>query len=55
MSRRIKCPKCKGSGKVFDKFFAAMTFGVSVLLDDKDTCPRCNGKGYIVVNYNYDR
>lgn len=43
----IKCPKCNGMGEVTDKFLALLTFGVSVLIDDKDKCPKCRGKGWV--------
>lgn len=42
-----KCNKCNGSGEVTDKLLALLTFGVSVLMSDKDKCSKCNGKGYI--------
>lgn len=41
-----KCIKCSGTGEVTDKFLALMTFGVSLLMNDKDKCPRCKGRGY---------
>lgn len=43
----IMCPKCNGAGEVTDKFLALMTFGVSVLIDDKDKCPKCKGRGWV--------
>ena len=45
--KKKKCDKCKGSGGVTDNLLALLTFGVSLLMNDKDKCPRCNGKGYI--------
>ena len=44
--KKKKCDKCNGTGEITDKFLALMTFGVSVLLDDKDKCPKCKGRGY---------
>ena len=44
---RKKCIKCNGTGEVTDKFLALMTFGVSLLMDDKDKCPKCKGRGWV--------
>lgn len=53
MSRKIRCPKCNGKGKVIDKLLAAVSFGTSLLYDNGDTCPRCKGKGWVIVHYDY--
>lgn len=45
--KKRKCNKCNGTGEVTDKFLALMTFGVSVLIDDKDKCPKCKGRGWV--------
>ena len=46
-NKDVKCIKCNGTGEVTDKFLALMTFGVSLLLDDKDKCPKCKGRGWV--------
>ena len=46
-NKYIRCNKCNGTGDVTDKFLALMTFGVSLLMNDKDKCPRCKGKGWV--------
>lgn len=44
------CPVCKGKGKVWDHFACIGTIGLGYLLGEKDRCPRCGGKGYILIN-----
>lgn len=51
------CPRCKGSGQVFDWSCLLLTVGLplAMLLDrmeprnpiTKDTCPRCKGSGEV--------
>ncbi len=48
MKRPVKCPKCKGTGRVPRKdlppmFRGPMAFGVR----QDDECPVCDGTGYV--------
>lgn len=47
--KKKKCDKCKGSGEVTDNLLALLTFGVSLLMNDKDEYPKCKckGKGWV--------
>lgn len=49
MEKYIICPKCKGAGDVWDHFYCLCTLGLPYLYNDKDLCPKCNGKGYIKI------
>lgn len=53
IKEQITCPRCNGSGRVFDTEECIFTAGVSFVLgliddDFKDECPKCEGKGYII-------
>ena len=53
----VKCPKCKGSGRVYDHLAGILSLGAVYLfqaVDDelKEMCPRCNGRGFIKPWYN---
>lgn len=48
----IRCPRCKGEGRVHDKAACVFSIGLTYLLecikkDYMDTCPECMGKGII--------
>lgn len=43
------CPTCKGKGRVWDHFLGLGTFGLGYLIDGKEVCPQCFGKGFISV------
>lgn len=48
----VKCPKCKGKGKVYDIAMGICTCGISTFfefIDDnlKEYCPRCGGSGFL--------
>ena len=48
----VKCPKCKGSGRVYDHLAGILSLGAVYLfqaVDDelKEKYPRCNGRGFI--------
>lgn len=45
--KKKKCDKCNGTGEVTDKILALLTFGVSLLMDDKDEYPKCKGRGWV--------
>lgn len=50
----ITCPKCKGTGKIYDIDWLSglLSCGLLILndLSNPQTCDTCNGKGWI-----YDR
>lgn len=52
MSTIVKCPKCKGRGKVHDIGGGIFTFGLQTFFelindDYMDECPRCKGSGFL--------
>lgn len=52
LRRKIRCPKCKGSGRVYDPELGVFTFGIGTILQTlcrglKDICPQCDGEGWI--------
>lgn len=52
MSTIVKCPKCKGKGKVYDIGLGVFTYGIGTFLqlindDYKDDCHRCGGSGFL--------
>lgn len=46
---RILCTRCHGDGVVIDREMAVFTLGISALFGEKECCPRCGGRGFIVV------
>jgi len=54
MSKIVRCPKCKGKGKVYDVAAGIFTCGISTFfefIDDnlKEDCPRCGGSGFLKI------
>lgn len=52
MSKIVRCPKCKGKGRIHDTALGISTCGITTLLeclDDnlKDECPKCGGSGFL--------
>lgn len=52
IKQEITCPKCKGSGRVFDVAECVFTAGISFVLGAidsnlKDVCPKCGGNGTV--------
>ena len=52
MSTIVKCPKCKGKGKVHNWCGDIFTFGLGLLFelvdeDNMEDCPRCGGSGFL--------
>lgn len=52
VKKEITCPRCKGTGRVFDPAECVFTFGISFVLgsidpDLKDICPECDGEGTV--------
>jgi len=48
----IICPKCNGTGRVFDHVSGIGTFGIDYLFQmatGKEKCPRCKGQGYLII------
>lgn len=48
------CPVCKGTGTVPQTTsqkigFAIVTFGMTLMTDDEQQCPKCHGKGYVTI------
>lgn len=52
--KEVICPKCDGTGKVPQTTsqkvgYAICTFGMSLMSNEEQTCPKCYGKGYIKI------
>lgn len=52
MSKIVRCPKCRGKGKVYDIATGIFTCGISTFfefIDDnlKEDCSRCKGGGFL--------
>ena len=52
IEKEVTCPKCKGTGRVFDIAECVFTAGISFIfgcIDSslKDVCPKCEGSGTI--------
>lgn len=52
METIVRCPKCKGKGRVHDVALGVFTLGLTTLLESmddnlKDVCPRCGGSGFL--------
>lgn len=50
--KEITCPRCKGTGRVFDVSECVFTFGIAFVLGAidhrlKDICPECDGEGTV--------
>ena len=46
----IKCPECKGIGKIRDWFATITTLGfLSLVGDDFDECEKCKGVGVLLI------
>lgn len=44
------CKKCKGTGlsmKRLDIFTIIFSLGLTLMVNKKDTCYKCKGKGYV--------
>lgn len=65
MTRKIKCPDCKGKGtrlSITGKIMYVNPFTLPLMLLDRnfrenyndDICNRCDGEGYIEVEYDYE-
>ena len=46
MKRPVKCPKCKGSGRVPRKDLPPLLRG-AIGVRQYDECPVCDGAGYV--------
>ena len=51
----IRCPKCKGNGRVYDTTGGIFTFGIITLfefIDDdlKEECLFCGGNGFLKID-----
>ena len=52
MCKIVKCPKCKGKGKVYDVVAGGIYLGITIFLefiDDnlKEDCSHCGGSGFL--------
>lgn len=52
IKEKVRCPRCKGKGRVFDVEECVCTAGISFVLglidrSMRDVCPECDGSGYI--------
>ena len=56
VNKKIRCPRCKGSGKFVSSKTGvrAMTAG-EPLTDDKRACPKCRGKKTVVIRITEDQ
>lgn len=52
MNKIVRCPKCKGRGKVYDVVAGTFTCGITIFLEFidnnlKEDCSRCGGSGFL--------
>lgn len=55
MEKIVRCPRCKGKGKVYDVALGVFTLGISTFFeaideDVRDDCPRCGGVGFLKLS-----
>lgn len=59
--RKVKCDECGGKGWKVDHMIGIGTLGLGYLvqavggkLTSDDDCPKCNGKGYVIEEEEYE-